>query len=138
MSFNQDKKEEAKKLFIDHSSKVEAADVSSTSSAGHKKFEDLDGDPPGPLEELWQSIKDLISLLKDYSSGRYPNVPWTTVASITAAIAYFVSPIDLIPDVIPIIGYLDDAYVIKLCIDAVQTDLNKYLAWKARQKRKSQ
>ena len=133
MSFDQDKKEQARQLFLDNSSKVEAADVSSTSDAGYKKLEDLDGDPPGPLEELWQSIKDLISLLKDYSTGRYPDLPWTTVASITAAIAYFVSPIDLIPDFIPILGYLDDAYVIKLCIDAVQSDLNKYLAWKARQ-----
>lgn len=45
-----------------------------------------------------------------------PETPWSAKLLLIAAIAYFLSPIDLIPDFIPIIGYLDDLIIVPLLI----------------------
>src|SRR5262245_41310645 len=50
---------------------------------------------------------------------RDPRVPWYAKALAAAVVAYAVSPIDLIPDFIPVIGYLDDALVIPLGVALV-------------------
>jgi|LAHU01.1.fsa_nt_gb uncharacterized membrane protein YkvA (DUF1232 family) len=42
----------------------------------------------------------------------HPRTPWTAKALVSAALAYAFSPVDLIPDVIPVIGYLDDLVVV--------------------------
>jgi uncharacterized membrane protein YkvA (DUF1232 family) len=39
----------------------------------------------------------MMALISDYSTGKYKDVPWRVISAVTAAIAYFVSPIDLIP-----------------------------------------
>ncbi len=53
------------------------------------------------------------------------------MASIIAAIVYFVSPIDLIPDFIPIVGYIDDVFIIGLVIRSVKADLDRFLLWES-------
>src|SRR5581483_1536147 len=51
-----------------------------------------------------------------YSAARDPRVPWYAKAVALAVAAYAVSPIDLIPDFIPVLGYLDDLVVVPLGI----------------------
>ncbi len=84
----------------------------------------------GPLGKLLDDIKTLFSMIKDYWNGDYREVPWTTIAAAAAALAYVLSPIDLIPDFIPVVGLIDDALVVTLCLKAIQTDLESYTAWK--------
>ena len=45
-------------------------------------------------------IKLLFELISDYRHSRYREVPWGTIALAVGAVLYFLSPIDLIPDVI--------------------------------------
>ncbi len=45
-----------------------------------------------------------------------PGFPWGAVISLLGSIAYGVSPIDLIPDLIPLIGLLDDALLVPLLL----------------------
>ena len=47
-----------------------------------------------------------------YLASRDPRIPWYTKALAGAVIAYALSPIDLIPDFIPVLGYLDDLLII--------------------------
>ena len=47
-----------------------------------------------------------------YLACRDPRVPWYAKALAGAVLAYALSPIDLIPDFIPVIGYLDDLLII--------------------------
>jgi uncharacterized membrane protein YkvA (DUF1232 family) len=51
-----------------------------------------------------------------YLAARDPRVPWYAKALAVAVAAYAVSPIDLIPDFIPVLGYLDDLILVPLGI----------------------
>lgn len=51
-------------------------------------------------------------------AARGPRVPWYAKAMAGAVAAYALSPIDLIPDFIPILGYLDDLLIVPLGIIA--------------------
>jgi uncharacterized membrane protein YkvA (DUF1232 family) len=54
-----------------------------------------------------------------YLVARDPRVPWYTKALALAVVGYALSPLDLIPDFVPIIGYLDDLILIPLGIALV-------------------
>ncbi len=82
------------------------------------------------LKKFINDIKLFFSLIRDYVNGSYREVPWYSIAAIVAALLYVLSPIDLIPDFIPVIGYVDDALVVAACLKMVQTDLDDYRTWK--------
>ena len=83
-------------------------------------------------------VEDLITmteLLSDCLRGAYEKLPRGTVIGILAALFYAFSPIDLILDIIPVAGYLDDAAVIGLILElGLARDLMQYRDWK-RQRR---
>lgn len=68
----------------------------------------------GRLRTWARSIKRDVHAL--YLSARDPRVPWYAKAVALAVAAYALSPIDLIPDFIPVIGYLDDLILVPLGI----------------------
>ena len=51
-----------------------------------------------------------------YLAGRDPRVPWYAKAMALATAAYAFSPIDLIPDFIPVLGYVDELFILPLFI----------------------
>jgi|SRR5688572_31759056 len=51
-----------------------------------------------------------------YLAARDPRVPWYAKAAAVTVAAYALSPIDLIPDFIPVLGYLDDLVIVPLGI----------------------
>ena len=57
--------------------------------------------------------RDVVAL---YTAARDPRVPWYAKAVAAAVAAYALSPIDLIPDFIPVLGYLDELVVLPLGI----------------------
>jgi uncharacterized membrane protein YkvA (DUF1232 family) len=66
------------------------------------------------------------SLIRDYFQGSYRKLPWWSVASVAAGLGYFLTPTDLIPDFLPVIGYIDDAAVLALVMAGIREDLKKY------------
>jgi uncharacterized membrane protein YkvA (DUF1232 family) len=54
-----------------------------------------------------------------YSAARDPQVPWYAKALAISVAAYAASPIDLIPDFVPVLGYLDDLIIVPLSIALV-------------------
>ena len=78
-------------------------------------------------------IDDIISmyqLVESYKKKEYTDIPVTTIFSILAALIYLLNPFDLIPDFIPIFGYLDDFAVVTLVLRlGVRHDLEKYKSW---------
>ena len=75
-------------------------------------------------------VKILFNLVQDYVKGDYREVPWWSLGSISTALLYILMPMDALPDYIPVAGFLDDAVVLKLCLDMVANDLTKYLEFK--------
>ncbi len=88
------------------------------------------------LEAQFETFKQTWSLLQDYWAGEYKNVPWKLIASIGFAAAYLVSPLDIIPDFFPALGFVDDAAVFALVLSSFQSELDDYKAWKERQPKK--
>lgn len=85
----------------------------------------------GPLSQFIEELKLLLGIVQDYWSGSYKEIPYWTIAAIVAALLYVLSPIDIIPDFIPVVGYVDDAAIVAACIAMVRQDLHMYKQWKA-------
>lgn len=80
--------------------------------------------------EKLSHIPVFISLIKSYIKKEYTKLPSGTAIAIVSALIYFLSPIDLIPDVIPGVGHIDDAAVIIACLKWVDTDIQDYIKWR--------
>ena len=87
------------------------------------------------LGKQFENFQVMWSLLQDYWAGEYTSIPWKLIAAIGFAVAYLVSPIDVIPDFIPIIGFVDDAAVFALVISAFQSEIDEYKEWKKTHKK---
>jgi uncharacterized membrane protein YkvA (DUF1232 family) len=87
----------------------------------------------GPLVEVWQYLQTLFRLLGAYTRREYTEIPWKSLVLIGAAILYFVMPADLIPDIVPVAGLVDDAAVIAFVVAQVRNDLDAFAAWEASQ-----
>ena len=84
----------------------------------------------GLWSRLIGNFKLLYSLIKDYWKGEYRNVsPWSILVFF-AGIIYVISPIDIIPDFLPLVGQIDDALILILCMYFLEKDLHKYKEWK--------
>lgn len=121
-------KEQAEKELNERSEKVSEADVGrilEKQDEIERKFSSK-----GPLKKFFGDVTVLFSMVRDYWNKEYRETPWTTIAAAVAALAYVLSPIDLIPDIIPVIGYIDDAAVVALCLKAISADLEQYKKWK--------
>ena len=75
---------------------------------------------------FWDGIRTLWSMLKDPDY----TVSWQTKAWIIFALTYFISPIDLIPDIIPVVGYADDVAVVLWVLHVLHEDVVAYRKFK--------
>src|SRR5688500_5887699 len=87
----------------------------------------------GPLKRFIEDYRVLKELIKDYRGGRYRQALYGTIAAAAFALLDVFNPFDLLPDVLPIIGVLDDASVVTAWLMLIERDLSKYRNWKVRQ-----
>jgi uncharacterized membrane protein YkvA (DUF1232 family) len=85
---------------------------------------------PRRLAQFARRVRLATGLLSDVGRGRYRRVPWKTVGALSAALTYFLLPIDAVPDLVPLTGFLDDAMVLALVFGAAESDLRAYCAWR--------
>ena len=86
------------------------------------------------IGKIADDIATSIELIKDFIDGRYRRVPTRVIVSTLAGILYILSPIDLIPDFIPFLGWLDDAFVFTLILNGgLSLELDAYRKWKKTQ-----
>ena len=89
----------------------------------------------GPLLEFLDTAGMYFQMIKDYFCGEYKEVPVGTIAAVIGTLLYVLSPVDLIPDIIPVVGYLDDAAVFAMCMKLTEYDLDKYRRFKEKRER---
>ena len=66
----------------------------------------------GQLKNFIEQIKLLIRMLKNHFSGKYEAFSTRTIVFFVFALIYFLTPVDLIPDFIPVLGYSDDISIL--------------------------
>ena len=85
------------------------------------------------LKAFADDVKLFFSMLKDFCTKKYTDVPIATIMSVAGTLLYVFLPVDVIPDFIPGIGFIDDAAMIALCLRMAKLDLEKYKTWKESQ-----
>lgn len=78
---------------------------------------------------LSEKITTLGRMVKAYASGEYRIIPWSTIIKIVAVLIYFISPIDVIPDFLPVVGLTDDLALVMWLFSSLKTDLENFIAW---------
>ena len=76
----------------------------------------------------------IVMLIRDYIKGDYRDVSVKSILMVATVILYFASPIDIIPDFLISVGVLDDVYILKIVLDQVGGELDKYRLWLKRNK----
>ena len=93
-----------------------------------KKLQKLSNDKK-TTKKLNSYLRVFIRLVNAYSSRKYTYVPWKTITLIVAGLIYFIYPIDLIPDFIPLAGLIDDIALIAWIYESIEEDIDKFLEW---------
>ncbi len=93
-----------------------------------KKVMDLDKSSE-QLNTLFKKVSLFLKMLQSYVNGEYRNIPFRTIVAIVAGLLYFINPFDLIPDVIPVFGMLDDLAVIIWLAGNIEKDIQDYEAF---------
>lgn len=79
--------------------------------------------------EAWETLQVLFRLVRTSVSGEYTGLPTPTVVAAVAVLIYFLSPIDLIPDFIPVIGLLDDVALLAWFTTKLKEEMDHFVAW---------
>ena len=82
------------------------------------------------IGDVAEDLATMVELLRDWGEKRYTVLPVRSITLSVAALAYLLSPLDLIPDALPVIGYIDDVSVVMGVLKlGVGYDLDKYREW---------
>ena len=92
----------------------------------HKKASSM---PREAFRDTWAYFQTMLRLVRAHYRGDYRDVPVTTLVVIIAAIIYVVNPFDMIPDWVPGLGLLDDAFVLALAIRRTRETLDEFMIW---------
>jgi len=82
------------------------------------------------LKDKMDDFKLLIAMCKDTFSGKYSMSKWN-LSVIIGTIIYVISPIDAIPDVIPVLGWIDDIAIVSYAISKLAEEIKNYQLFKA-------
>jgi len=93
-----------------------------------KKLKEISSDKKTSAK-LNDSLRLFIRIINAYTSKEYTYVPWKTICLIVAGLIYFIYPVDLIPDFIPVSGLIDDIALIAWIYESIQDDINNFLEW---------
>ena len=87
----------------------------------------------GPLKRFIEDGRMLMAMVRDWRAGNYRQAMRWTIAAAAFALIYVLNPFDIVPDVLPFVGAVDDASVIAACLMLLERDLFKYREWKIKQ-----
>ena len=83
---------------------------------------------------LFQNRRTLVQMVREAWSGRY-KMSFLTKAAMIAGVLYIIFPFDIITDLIPFFGWLDDGFIIFLLIKRLQTETHRYIRFKVMERK---
>ncbi len=89
----------------------------------------------GGLDKVRNDLRLLAAYIGDIMHGRYKDYNRMSLTLALAAIIYVVSPLDIVPDVLPL-GFVDDISIVTWAISRLTAELEKYASWRKLQPRR--
>ena len=87
------------------------------------------GEATESFYRIQDSIIALVRMLSAWMKGEYENISTKSIIAVVTALLYFVNPLDLIPDFIPVIGQLDDILILGYLIKTLNKEIERFMAW---------
>jgi uncharacterized membrane protein YkvA (DUF1232 family) len=97
-------------------------------TTAYGKLVDVGSEKSG-MQQVKEVMQTFIRLVKAYANGSYREVSNKSLLVGVAVLLYLVTPLDVIPDFIPVLGLLDDISLMAWFIDAFQKEISNFRAW---------
>ena len=81
------------------------------------------------FKQLFEVALTLVRLVRSFVTGEYREISTRTVVSGLAVLLYVLSPIDVVPDFIPVLGFLDDLSLVSWFIGKFQVEITRFRTW---------
>jgi len=104
-------------------------DVELALKEGQKAIVLFESSPPEDLLDIWEDVKLMISMIRDYISGEYINVEWKVITTISAGIIYFTSKMDGCSGLVPFFNYLNESSILRVSLKIVKKEFSEYKNW---------
>lgn len=121
--------------FSSESQKISESDVDKATASSESILDKIKNRNWEPLKE---DVKTLLRMLLDYKNGSYTDLPWKTVSAIAFSLLYILNPLDLVPDFIPFLGYLDDITIVNFALKFIGDDIENYRKWVLKQQKSTE
>jgi uncharacterized membrane protein YkvA (DUF1232 family) len=83
------------------------------------------------FKQLFSVAYTVVRLVRNYVSGSYRQVETGTIVSALGVLLYTLSPVDLVPDFIPVVGFLDDLALLSWFVEKFQGEIVRFREWEA-------
>jgi len=90
--------------------------------------------PTPKIREIPTLLRSSPAMFRDILKRRYCQAPIGTMTGAVLSLVYLINPLDLVPDVIPMLGIVDDTLVAGVFLALLSRDVKKYLAWRSSHK----
>ena len=81
------------------------------------------------FRQLFEVALTLVRMVRSYISGEYRDISSSTIISGLAVLLYVLSPIDLVPDFIPVLGFLDDLSLVSWFVGKFHVEITRFHEW---------
>ncbi len=81
------------------------------------------------IQQIGGKVNIFAQLIKYYAKGEYREIEFKNLIIIIASLIYFISPVDFVPDFLPIIGFADDIALLTFVYNSVSQELEKFETW---------
>jgi uncharacterized membrane protein YkvA (DUF1232 family) len=81
------------------------------------------------LTAVWADLQAALRLLVAWTRRSYRKVSAASLVLLVAALLYFVTPVDVIPDALGVLGFVDDLAVIQTAVETVREELEQFREW---------
>ncbi len=121
------------KIINAYRSKVNAEDANPQKVAQAKDDTLKKIENAAALSALLGNIRTAYDMISDAVTGRYKGIAKSTLALLAGGLAYLAMPLDLVPDFIPVAGWMDDAAVLAWIFKRCGDEFQKYKGFKSSQ-----